>query len=566
MVPKMRWPSSAKMRSKMQTLLDKLAVETVPGLSNAQLMLINHDLLPVEPERRQWTWKNFVAFWIADSLNINTWMISSSMVQGGLSWWQSWICVWIGYFVASALVCLTGRIGAMYHISFPVACRASFGVWGSLWPVINRVGMAIIWYGVQGYIGGRCVTVMIESIWPSYAHLHNSLSPSSGVTTRDFVSFFIFWLLSLPAIWFPIHKIRHLFTVKAIYAPIAAISFFAWAIARAHGIGPIVRQPNTAHGSAFRWAFVKGIMSCMGNFATLIVNDPDFSRFARKPKDAIWAQLFTIPIGFGITSFIGIIVTSSSTVIFNKSVWDPLEVLEEFLQGASSGQRFGIFVIATGFALAQLGSNIAANSVSAGTDMTALLPRYITIRRGGYICAAIGLAMCPWKLESSSNQFTTYLSAYSVFLSSIAGVILCDYFVVRKGYLSVKDLYSGEKHSPYYYTYGVSWRAYFAYISGILINIVGFVGAIQEVNGKVTVPIGAQYIYNINYFVGVIVSFTTYYAICIVFPVPATSSTWNEVGLLDEHFHIADGQDPEEDIPEIEPGVGKASSIVKAIP
>lgn len=256
---------------------------------------------------------------------------------------------------------------------------------------------------------GRCVTVMIESIWPSYAHLHNSLPPSSGVTTRDFVSFFIFWLLSLPAIWFPIHKIRHLFTVKAIYAPIAAISFFAWAIARAHGIGPIVHQPNTAHGSALRWAFVKGIMSCMGNFATLIVNDPDFSRFARKPKDAIWAQLFTIPIGFGITSFIGIIVTSSSTVIFNKSVWDPLEVLEEFLQGASSEQRFGIFVIATGFALAQLGSNIAANSVSAGTDMTALLPRYITIRRGGYICAAIGLAMCPVCFVSLSDVTTKRL-------------------------------------------------------------------------------------------------------------------------------------------------------------
>ena len=236
---------------------------------------------------------------------------------------------------------------------------------------------------------------MIQSIWPSFNDLPNHIPTSSQVTTRDFVSYFLFWLLSLPALWFPIHKIRHLFTVKAYYAPIAAIALFAWAINRANGIGPIVHQPAKADGGTLGWAFVKGVMSCLGNFATLIINDPDFSRFARKPSDAMWSQLLTIPVGFGITTFIGIIVTSSSSVIFNKSVWDPLEVLGEFLEGASSGQRFGIFVIATGFALAQLGSNIAANSVSAGTDMSALLPRFINIRRGSYICAMLGLVICP---------------------------------------------------------------------------------------------------------------------------------------------------------------------------
>lgn len=240
------------------------------------------------------------------------------------------------------------------------------------------------------------MTLMISSIWPSYNRLPNTIPASSGVTTRDFVSFFLFWLLSLPALWFPVHKIRHLFTVKAIYSPIAAIAFFAWAIARAKGLGPIVHQPHTVHGSALAWAVVKSIMSCLGNFATLIVNDPDFSRFARKPKDALWAQLLTIPIGFGVTSFIGIIASSSSAVIFGgEMVWNPLDLLGKFQVGASSAERFGIFVISTGFALAQLGTNISANSVSAGTDLTALLPRYLTIRRGSYICAAVGLAMNP---------------------------------------------------------------------------------------------------------------------------------------------------------------------------
>ena len=255
---------------------------------------------------------------------------------------------------------------------------------------------------------GECVSLMIEAIWPSYRHLHNSLSASAGVDTRGFLSFFLFWLLSLPALWFPVHKVRHLFTVKAIYSPIAAIAFFAWAISRAHGIGPIVHQGSTIHGSTLAWAFVKGVMSCIGNFAALIMNDPDFSRFARKPKDALWSQLLTIPIGFGITSFIGIIVSSSSSVIYNGDpVWNPLDLLGMFLDGASSGQRFGIFVIATGFALAQLGTNISANSVSAGTDLTALMPRFLTIRRGSYICAIIGLAMCPVRTRPMNPNFSS---------------------------------------------------------------------------------------------------------------------------------------------------------------
>jgi NCS1 family nucleobase:cation symporter-1 len=236
---------------------------------------------------------------------------------------------------------------------------------------------------------------MVSAIWPSYKNIPNNIPESSGVTTMEFTSFFLFWLGSLPALWFPIYKIRHLFTVKAYFSPACGIAFFAWAIARAHGMGPIIHQPNTAHGSQLAWAVVKSIMNCIANFAALIINNPDFSRYARHPKDAVWSQFATIPIGFAVTSFIGIVVTSSSTVIFGEAVWNPLLLMEKFLDGASSAERFGIFVIAAGFALAQLGTNIAANSVSAGTNLSALLPRFCTIRRGAYVCAAVGLAMCP---------------------------------------------------------------------------------------------------------------------------------------------------------------------------
>ncbi|KAI1633373.1 permease for cytosine/purines, uracil, thiamine, allantoin-domain-containing protein [Biscogniauxia mediterranea] len=516
--------------SKLNMWANKIAVDSEEGLLTAQLMLTNHDLKPVEHERRQWGAWNFVGFWIADSFNINTWMISSTMIVNGLSWWQSWLCVWIGYAIAGVFICATGRIGAVYHIGFPVVSRASFGIWGSLWPIFNRAAMACIWYGVQSYIGGHCVYLMIRSIWLSWNRetIPNTFSDDSGTTTADYASFFLFWLCSLPAIWFPVHQIRHLFTVKAYFVPCAGVALFIWALVRAGGAGPIIRQPASIHGSDLAWEFIKGVMSSIANFATLIVNDPDFSRFAGKPRDAFWSQLITIPVGFAVTSFIGIFVSSSSVIIYpgTDPIWDPLDLLEKFIDDGGSGQRFGVFVIALAFALAQLGTNIAANSVSAGTDMTALLPRFINIRRGGYICAVVGLAMCPYTLLTSSNQFTTYLSSYSVFLSSIAGVMCSDYYFVRKGYLEVKELYDARKSGPYFYTFGVHWRAYAAYISGILINVVGFAGAVNGGN----VPIGATYIYNFNFFCGFIISAGMYWGLCKLFPVPACSDTWMEVG------------------------------------
>ncbi|KJZ80001.1 hypothetical protein HIM_00715 [Hirsutella minnesotensis 3608] len=538
-------------RSRFAHWADKLAVESEPGLTSTQLMLTNHDLKPVERERRQWGAWNFVGFWIADSFNINTWMISSSMIVGGLSWWQAWLCVWIGYSIAACFIVLTGRIGAVYHIGFPIVNRASFGIWGSLWPVFNRAAMACIWYGVQAYIGGHCVYLMIRSIWKSW---DRSKMPgpfgTDATSTPDYASFFIFWFCSLPAIWFPVHKIRHLFTVKAYFVPPAAVAFLIWAVVRAGGVGPIVSQPNTIHGSQLAWEFVKGVMSSIANFSTLIINDCDFSRFSRKPRDAQWSQLLSIPVSFAVTSFIGIIVSSSSTVIYDEPIWDPLGLLERFIDDGGSAQRFGVFVIALAFALAQLGTNIAANSVSAGSDMAALVPRYINIRRGGYICATVGLAMCPYNLLTSANSFTTYLSAYSVFLSSIAGVMVTDYYIVRKGFLDIEELYDARPKGAYFYTWGVHWRAYAAYIAGILINVVGFAGAVGR-----SVPQAATYLFNLNFFCGFAVSSVVYWVLCRLSPIPATSKRWMEVGhdMDDVHLAYSDQYDEERDSKRREP-------------
>lgn len=523
----------------------KLETKHQPGLTSSQLFLQNYDLQPVEPERRQWGFWNFVAFWVADSFNINTWQIAATGVADGLAWWHVWLTVWFGYATVGIFITLIGRIGAVYKIPFPVASRSAFGISGSYWPVINRAVMACVWYGVQAWLGGQCVQLMILAIWPQAKNMHNGI-PNSGTTTFEFMCFFLFCLGSLPALWFPVEKIRHLFTVKSYLVPIAGIAFLIWTIKKAGGIGPIVHQPATLEGSDLAWAVVKSFMNCLANFAALIINDPDFTRFSTTRKSYVWSQALTIPIGFALTSFIGIIVSSSSTLIVGETLWSPLAVLGAFLNNGSGGARTGVFLISFVFTLAQLGTNIAANSISAGTDLTALFPRFFNIRRGSYLCAMIGLAMCPWKLLESSNQFTTYLSAYTVFLSSIAGVITSDYYIVRRGYLSMSDLYSFDKASVYMGTYGFSWRGFAAYIAGILINVVGFAGAVGA-----DVPIGATYVYNLSYFTGFIVAMIVYYVLCKIWPPRLTKDEWSELSVeeVEEALGFStgyEGQNPDD--------------------
>ncbi|KAF8072325.1 permease for cytosine/purines, uracil, thiamine, allantoin-domain-containing protein [Lyophyllum atratum] len=516
----------------MNRFLTRFEVAQEPELNHRDLFLSNEDLLPVSPEKRTWKAQNFVAFWIADSFNINTWMIVSSMVQNKLSWWQAWICVWLGYGIVAPFIVLNARPGAVYHVTFPVVARTSFGLYGSLWCTFNRGAMACIWYGVQASIGGSCMLVMLRAMWPSVNTIPNHLPASSGTTTRDFACFFLFWLISLPAIWFPIHKIRHLFTLKAIVAPAAGITFFVWCIVKAKGVGPIIRQPGQLQGSELGWAMVSSLMSCISNMATLVTNAPDFASRAHRPSSALLPQLVSVPLTFSLVSFVGIVVSSSSQTLYGEAIWSPIDLLGRFLDDSpSSATRFGVWFIAASFIIAQLGTNISANSISAGCDLTALFPRYINIRRGGYIAAIVGLCMMPWKLLESSNSFTSYLSAYSVFLSSIAGVMITEYYVIRRGTYRVADLYHANKDGWYWYTWGFNFRAYAAYIAGILINVVGFSGA----TGRV-VPIAATRIYEMSFFTGFGVSSLVYIILNYIFPVPGpgVASKFREVDISEE--------------------------------
>ena len=275
---------------KFKKLVEKIETRRPEGMSGAELQVANEDLMPVPPEKRTWDWINFMNFWIADGFNLNTFTMSSALVVQGLNVWQAIVALAIGYSLVGVYVVFNARPGAVYHIKFPAVCRTSFGIFGSYWPIINRAGMACIWASVQSWLGGECVHVWLRTMWHTIDQdIPNIMSPESQTQSSFILCYVIYWLLMLPTIWVPLHKLRHLFTAKALIGPIVGFSLFGWTISRA-GRSNVFNNFNGSanlEGSALTWQVIRGIAVAFNNMFPLIVNAPDFASPAKSRSAAL---------------------------------------------------------------------------------------------------------------------------------------------------------------------------------------------------------------------------------------------------------------------------------------
>jgi nucleobase:cation symporter-1, NCS1 family len=329
---------------------------------------------------------------------------------------------------------------------------------------------------------------------------------------------------------------------KLIVFIISAISMCAWTLTKAGGIGEVARQPGTATGSERTWLLIRFFLLGAANCATFASNAADFQRYATKPNDVILGNLLGFPISNVspstplrksiannpqlIVSIVGNLVAASSVKVTGALIWNPLTYLDT-LQTTSytSGNRAGCFFIAACFTYSAIFSSIFENSLPAGNDIAALFPKYLTVRKGFFICAIISFTINPWYLLGSASIFISFLASYQIFLSSITGVLLCHYYIITRGYLEIDDLYTARKDGVYHYWKGWNWRAYAAYIAGVAPNFYGFLN-----NMGVHAPGGVTKAYYFAYEIGLVASFATYWAACWVSP-PALIvplSEWRE--------------------------------------
>ena len=488
----------------MSPFLSSEIIETDTSLLN-ESTLINHDLSPTTVRERKWGTYNIAALWISMSACIPTYMLASGLIAEGMNWYQAVITVFLGNVIVLIPMILNAHAGTKYGIPFPVYCRASFGVLGANIPALLRAFVACGWFGIQTWIGGWAIYKIFTIYIPAWDALPVWFA---GINIAQFGCFMFFWGINMLVIYKGIDSIRFLLDIKAPLLIILGLVLLAWAYQQAGGFGPMLSQPSQfvpggVKEGQFWMVFFPSLTGMIGFWATLSLNIPDFTRYSKTQRSQMLGQMIGLPLTMGLYAFIGVAVTSATIVIFGGfPIWDPIILITKFTNPVVLA--ISLFALC----LATLATNLAANVVSPANDFANLWPSKITFRIGGLITGIIGILIQPWKLVADpSGYIFTWLVGYSALLGPIGGILIADYFIIRKTNLIPLDLY--RTNGEYQYTNGFNIAAVVALSIGVLPNIPGFLGTIKVVD-PVSVGHVLMQLYNYAWFVGFGMAFLAY--------------------------------------------------------
>jgi nucleobase:cation symporter-1, NCS1 family len=460
------------------------------------------DMAPVPPERRTWRARDLAVLWISMAACVPTYMLASSLIDVGMNWWQAVLTIFLANCIVLVPMALNAHVGTRYGIPFPVYCRAAFGLRGANVPALMRALVACGWFGIQTWIGGMSLHTVLALWFPQW----RSETPLEGlgITPPQAGCFLAFWLLNMAVVWRGVDTIRFLLNIKAPLLIVLGLMLLAWAYVQAGGFGPMLSQPSQfdeGQPKAGRfWAFFFPALTANVSFwATLALNIPDFSRYARSQRDQIVGQAIGLPPTMALYSFIGVAVTSATVVIYGAPIWDPVQLLTRF-------QNPAVLILAmVSLCLATLATNIAANVVSPANDFAHLHPKWISFRMGGLITGLIGLLIQPWRLvENAAVYIDKWLIGYSLLLGACGGVLIADYWVLRRTRLDLAGLY--RRDGPYWYVGGFNLVALVALAAGIAPCLPGFAAALATVE----VPEISKRLYDYAWFVSFGAAFVTY--------------------------------------------------------
>ena len=432
--------------------------------------LINDDIRPTPMGERRWSVLNMASLWVGMVVCVPTYMLASGLIEQGMSWSQAVATVMLGNLIVLVPMVLNGHPGTKYGIPFPVLARASFGVHGAHIPALLRALVACGWFGIQTWVGGSAIYQLVNGL--AGGALETADLPVLGINTAEVVCFLFFWAIQVVIIARGVESIRILETYAAPFLLAMGLALLAWAWVRADGFGPMMATPSQfAEGGAregqFAKVFFPSLTAMVGFWATLSLNIPDFTRYARSQRDQVLGQAIGLPTTMTLFAFIGVAVTSATPAIFGETIWNPMELL-----GRMEG---GVAVVFSLLALtvATLSTNIAANVVSPANAMINASPRRVTFQIGGYITAGLGIAMFPWKLlETSGDYLFTWLMGYSALLGPIGGILIADYYLFRRTRLNLDDLF--QRHGRYRFWRGFNPVALVALVVAVLPNLPGF--------------------------------------------------------------------------------------------
>jgi NCS1 family nucleobase:cation symporter-1 len=471
--------------------------------------LWNKDLAPTTIKERTWSTWNIAALWIGMSVVITTYTLAGGFIESGMNWWQAMLTILLGNTIVLIPMMLNAHAGTKYGVSFPVLCRASFGTLGANVPAVLRAVVACGWFGIQTWIGGTALDALFGVMWGGWNNLFGGAAVL-GVALHTWLAFLLFWGIEVLIILKGIEGIKHLETWSAPLLLLGGAALLIWASWRAGGLGHVLNESSRLQKEQNNfWAIFPGALTAsVGYWATLSLNIPDFTRYAKSQKSQMLGQAFGLPLTMTAFAFIGVAVTSATLLIYGRPIPDPVELMRQF--DSVSVVLFATLVI---FA-AQLTTNMAANVVSPSNDFSNLNPKRISYVTGGLITALIGIVMMPWKLMASMGAYIfTWLIGYSGLMGAIAGILICDYWVLRRQRLDLAALF--DPKGRYSYGNGFNWRALVALVVAVAPVVPGFIRAATTPNftGRLDDANFFDTLYTYAWFVTFALGFAIYYVL-----------------------------------------------------
>lgn len=442
-------------------------VEPPPGAIPEDSRYSNADLRPVPVAERRWTTYNFAALWIGMAVNIPSWTLASGLIALGMDWKQAVLTIALANVIVLLPMLLTGHAGPKYGIPFPVLARASFGVVGANLPALLRGLVACAWFGIQTWIGGQSIYFLAGKIFGGGSWWAQA-GETFGYPWTQWLSFLLFFLIEIVVIARGMDAVRHLENWAAPLMLAGAVALLWWIADKAGGFGPLLDQPSQlGWGPDFWPVFFPALMGMIGFWSTLSLNIPDFTRFGAGQRAQVWGQSLGLPTTMAVFALLSVLVTSGSQAVYGEPVWDPSQLAARM--DSTVGVLFALLVVL----MATLSTNIAANLVSPAYDLSNMAPRLITFRRGAILACFIGVVIFPWKLiENPSVYIFTWLGTVGGLLGTVAGILIADYWLLRRARLDPVDLYRAGG-GRYWYAAGWNWRALAAFGAGGLLAVGG---------------------------------------------------------------------------------------------
>lgn len=458
--------------------------------------LSNEDLKPTTNAQRHWRTWDYAALWVGMVVCVPTYTMASSMLDQGFTWQAAIWLVFLANCIVLIPMILIGRIGTLHGIPFPVLARASFGVKGANLPAVLRGLVACGWFSINCYFGALAIHGFLKVVGMDLA----GPAPGEFISNSQLVCFLAFWALHIYYIWNGVESIRKLEVVAAPLMILASIALVIWAVMQVPG-GKLFDLPaKVVEGGPKTWAALTGLV---GFWATLALNIPDFTRFARSNRDQVLGQAIGLPIPMALFSMVGIIGFSVSQILYGKAQLFPDGLLTQMGTFASA---LGLLVIV----LANLTTNVAANLVSPSYDFSHIAPDKISFRTGGLIAAVIGLLFMPWRLLATSGGYLfTWLGGYGTLLGAIAGILLADFYLVRKGELKVDELY--RRDGAFEYSGGWNVQALIAFALGVLPCLPGYL-VVSGVLDKASINASLVSLFDFGWFFSLFVAGAYYLA------------------------------------------------------